>query len=157
MNKIYTVGHSKIHGKGVFATKDIKKGDIVCDLPKTVVRRIIHNEKESYNFINWIEVAKNTWVNPGRTALRHLNHSCDPNAVITSTRKLVAMRPIRAGEEITFDYSLTDTDTFWHVACTCGASKCRKVIGSVHTLPKQIYRKKLHYIPKYARIAFSAR
>ena len=34
---------------------------------------------------------------------KYINHSCDPNAGIRNNRDIVAMKPIREGEEIVID------------------------------------------------------
>ncbi len=155
MRQAYIVRPSKIHGKGIFALNNVKKGDVIFKLPGVIVHREIKNEKESWRFVNWIEIAKNTWINPNRTSVRNFNHSCDPNAIITPQHTVRAIKPIAAGDEITFDYSLTDTDTYWKVACKCGAKRCRKVIGSVQSLPTRAFKAKRSYIPPYARVAFN--
>lgn len=54
-----------------------------------------------------------------------INHSCNPNAGIRGQISLVAMRPIDAGEEITFDYAMTDGATFDEFPCACGSPSCR--------------------------------
>ena len=55
----------------------------------------------------------------------YLNHSCDPNAVDLSrhptSTQYVALRDIRAGEEITADYYSKDTLE----NCLCGSPECR--------------------------------
>jgi hypothetical protein len=54
-----------------------------------------------------------------------INHSCNPNAGIRGQIVLVAMRAIAAGEEITFDYAMSDSSAFDEFECACGASNCR--------------------------------
>ncbi len=155
MKKVYTVKPSKIHGKGIFAVHPVKRGGIIFKIPGVIVRREIKNAKQSLRLVNWIEIAKDTWINPNRTTVRNFNHSCDPNAIITPRHSVKAIKDIKAGDEITFDYSLTDTDTYWKVTCTCGAKNCRKVIGSVQSLPRRTYETKRPFIPPHARTAFS--
>lgn len=64
-----------------------------------------------------------------------INHSCDPNAGFRGQITLVAMRDIEIGEEITYDYAMTDIETDMEAAwepesCTCGAETCRgKITG----------------------------
>ena len=57
-------------------------------------------------------------------------HSCDPNCRIDlAQRVLVALRPIEAGEAITYDYETTESwfsHPFW---CLCGSRRCRGRIG----------------------------
>ena len=55
----------------------------------------------------------------------YINHSCDPNAGIRGQISLVAMRPIAAGEEITFDYAMSDSSAFDEFTCACGSPLCR--------------------------------
>ena len=63
-------------------------------------------------------------------------HSCEPNAGFHGTLELVAMRPIEAGEEITFDYALCMSGTFGDMDCQCGAAECRgRVTGADWQLP----------------------
>ncbi len=52
---------------------------------------------------------------------RSLNHACDPNARIVG-RELRALRPIRASDEVTFDYETTE----WDMASPfpCGCTRC---------------------------------
>ena len=58
----------------------------------------------------------------------YINHSCEPNAGIRGQISLVAMRPIAAGEEITFDYAMADSTPYDEFPCACGVPTCR---GSV--------------------------
>jgi len=85
----YLVGDSKIEGKGVFATKKLKKGDVVG---------LLHNIIELGNKYDFTELGK-----------MH-NHSDDPNChnelVNGKQRFLVASRDIDEGEELTTDYRL---------------------------------------------------
>ncbi len=55
----------------------------------------------------------------------YINHSCNPNAGVRGQISLVAMRPILPGEEITFDYAMTDSTPFDEFPCACGAPQCR--------------------------------
>jgi hypothetical protein len=55
----------------------------------------------------------------------YVNHSCDPNAGLSGQIVLVAMRDIREGEEITFDYAMTDGEPYDEFACACGSAHCR--------------------------------
>ena len=69
----------------------------------------------------------------------YINHSCDPNCVI-SGMGIVSRRAIEEGEELTFDYS---TDVDWpgfSMACSCGSPKCRKVVGAYRFLPPRVKR-----------------
>jgi hypothetical protein len=58
---------------------------------------------------------------------RFLNHGCDANAMVRG-RDLVAVRPIDASEEITFNYNSTEFDMASAFACRCGSPACEGVI-----------------------------
>jgi uncharacterized protein len=67
-----------------------------------------------------------------------MNHSCEPNCVIMGRTKVVALRRIEPGEEVTFDYS---TNVGWEgfsMACECGMKGCRKVVRSYGALPDEL-------------------
>lgn len=57
-----------------------------------------------------------------------INHSCDPNAGMQGQIVLVAMRAIAEGEQVTFDYAMTDGSDYDEFECHCGAPACRKFV-----------------------------
>lgn len=56
----------------------------------------------------------------------YVNHSCDPNAGLSGQIALIAMRDIRPGEEITYDYAMSDGSAYDEFDCACGAAHCRR-------------------------------
>jgi uncharacterized protein len=65
------------------------------------------------------------------------NHSCNPNLGFTGQIGLVAMRDIKAGEELTFDYAMSDGSPYDEFDCLCGQPNCRgKVTGNDWKLPE---------------------
>ena len=62
----------------------------------------------------------------------YLNHSCDPNAGFQGQIILVAMRDIRSGEEVTFDYAMCLHPgpglAPYEMPCACGSGRCRQLI-----------------------------
>jgi hypothetical protein len=62
--------------------------------------------------------------------LANTAHACEPNSRIDFEElAMVAVRPIAAGEAVTFDYETTErwfTHPFW---CLCGSRRCRGRIG----------------------------
>ncbi len=86
-----------------------------------------------------------TQVGPGRWA-RHgglgpmVNHSCDPNCGVrlndAQAFDFVARRPIRAGQELTFDYAMRNfTIDHFPAVCLCGAARCRGSVTGWKDLP----------------------
>lgn len=58
---------------------------------------------------------------------RFLNHSCEPNAKFEN-RKLVAIREIKAAEQITFDYNTTEYNLATPFECHCETDSCCGVV-----------------------------
>jgi hypothetical protein len=70
-----------------------------------------------------------------------VNHSCDPNSGLRGQICLVAMRDIAPGEEITFDYAMSDGCDYDEFICGCGASRCRgRVTGDDWSRPDLVER-----------------
>ena len=69
-----------------------------------------------------------------------MNHSCEPNCVIMGRTRIVALRRIEAGEEVTFDYSTNVGWDGFSMRCRCGTKGCRKVVRSYAFLPDETER-----------------
>ena len=147
--KIYR-DKSDIDGKGIFAKKDIKKGEIIALIKGPIINHAVVDKKTSSAGPNWIGIGKNKWIDP-KVIFNHINHSCDPNAGIKGSKTVVALRNIKKGEEVLIDYSITEEDALWELPrrCKCGSKKCRKIIKSIQFLPKEVFNGYLPYISKY--------
>ena len=94
---------------------------------------------------------------------RFINHSCDPNCITQkwqvngeSRVGIFALRNIRVGEELTFDYQF---ERFSHKKqrCLCGAANCSKYLGSKPKpkngeKAKQVKKKEMEVI-RYKEVA----
>jgi len=123
-------------GKGVFAVGRLEPGELVWDYSGD--ERNIHDiapELWQYCF----QVDYDTYVVPERGSVGwYLNHSCEPNCVIMRRTRVLTLRRIEPGEELTFDYS---TNVGWDgfaMKCDCGAKSCRKVVRSYSKLPAEL-------------------
>ncbi len=68
---------------------------------------------------------------------RYLNHSCEPNAALRG-RELIALRDIRANDDVGFDYNSTEWEMAAPFACHCGSARCLGTIrGYAHLSPAQ--------------------
>jgi SET domain-containing protein len=116
------VKKSKIHGNGVFAARDFKKGEIVLRwnpkyLPLSEKDNFSETEKQ---YIYILEDKIRVMQEPEK----FVNHSCDNNTYVANECD-VALQDIKEGEEITANY---DNDGITEFECKCGTSKCRNVI-----------------------------
>jgi uncharacterized protein len=127
------VRESKIHGRGLFATADIAKDEIVAAKGGHIVDRKTLREKIRPRLGPVeIQIDEDLFIAPVTDEARELsmlysNHSCDANLGIRGEITFVAMRDIRAGEELTHDWAMTDDDDY-SVECKCGAANCRRII-----------------------------
>lgn len=80
-----------------------------------------------------------------------INHSCDPNLGFNEKGQLVAIRDIRAGEELCFDYAMSDSDPIDEFKCECGSRACRKIITGEDWRIKSFQRKYGNYLMPYLR------
>lgn len=144
------VGKSRIQGQGVIANMEAKPGDPVLDIVGRPVSLLITSpEIADSASVNWMGVAKNEWIEPD-CLLRHVNHSCSPNAGVRG-RAIVARQRIAPGDEVTIDYSLNEADVFWSMPCQCGSGNCRQVVTSVQSVPLGILADSWDWIPPYHR------
>ena len=139
--KIY-IGKSKLHGKGLFASRNIKRGEVIFFVKGKKIKFFITDEKRAkVAGLNWVGVGKNEWINPEKEYSVYFNHSCNPNSAIKGRVTVVALRNIEKEEEITFDYSTTEGDIFWSMKCHCEEPNCRKTIRSIQFLPLKVFKK----------------
>jgi SET domain-containing protein len=124
---------SKIHGRGLFAIADIAKGEIVAVKGGHIVdRKALREQITPQLGPVEIQIDHDLFIAPVTEEERELsmlysNHSCDPNLGVRGEITFVAMRDIRATEELTHDWAMTDDDDY-SVECNCGAPDCRKIL-----------------------------
>ncbi|KKW44481.1 MAG: Nuclear protein SET [Parcubacteria group bacterium GW2011_GWA2_56_21] len=148
MKKIY-IGKSRIDGKGIFAGEFIPKGKLIQYISGTKVKKLPKTKEDSLSIPTWFGLGRSYWMDPGNGSFRYLNHSCDPSAAVSGTKSLVALRDIPQNEEITFDYSMTDADPLWEMACSCKAKNCRGTIHSIQFVSPDIFKKHMPHVPRY--------
>jgi uncharacterized protein len=148
-----SVRESKIHGQGVFANEAFLKGDMVLEIDDSdpvLDRGSLTPEQEIFIdvFVAVDGKQKTTWM---KSPERFINHSCDPNTYVltdlsSGVRRVWALKNIRKGEELTWDYALNIWEEWiGPVPCNCGAESCRRIIqGNYFTLPSEIQRR---YLP----------
>ena len=127
------VRESKIHGRGLFATADIAKDEGVAVKGGHIVdRETLRREIAPRLGPVEIQIDDDLFIAPVTDEERELsmlysNHSCDANLGMRGEITFVAMRNIRAGEELTHDWAMTDDDEY-SIECKCGAPNCRKIL-----------------------------
>ena len=140
----FVVRQSRIAGKGAFATRDISKGERIVEY---LGERVSHAVADARYDDNAADAHHTFLFNVNRSVVidayydgndaRFINHSCDPNCESEIERGRVfidAIRNIRKGEELTYDYAYgrdgteTPEEETGLYGCRCGTARCRGTI-----------------------------
>jgi hypothetical protein len=123
-------------GYGVFATKKIPKGTITWVMDQ-LDRIIPREEAKTFTAPNWKNLDKYTYNDRNGNYVfcwdlnRYINHSFEPNSMLTSMNFEIAIKDIEIGDEITNDYgTLNCPETF---ECAKGPHK-----GRLHVTPNDL-------------------
>jgi uncharacterized protein len=124
------------HGLGIFATRDIVSQE---EFYQYSGRIISFEETLQLGPLEGhaIQVSATKYLyadEPGRL----INHSCAPNVGLNEKMRLIALRNIKKGEEIFFDYSTSMMERWWEMPCACGTAICRGVIQDFDLIPIEI-------------------
>ncbi len=148
MKKIYT-GKSSVHKRGIFVGEPVRKGELIQYIVGKKVKKLPKTKEESLSIPTWFGLSRHIWMDPGKSPFQYLNHSCEPNAAISGTKSLIAIKNIQQDEEVSIDYSMTDSDQLWEMKCECGTTECRGTIRSIHTVPTKVFKHHMPHIPRY--------
>jgi len=139
----YVVRNSKIHGNGVFATRKIPAGARIIEYKgeriswREASKRDAHDPDNPYHtFYFSLENGKVIDGGARGNDSRWINHSCEPNCEAREENGRVfifALRDIRRGEELNYDYGLIIDDRHTKTlkrayGCLCNADGCRQTM-----------------------------
>ncbi|HKQ69489.1 MAG TPA: SET domain-containing protein-lysine N-methyltransferase, partial [Polyangiaceae bacterium] len=128
------VFRSPIHGYGVTARREFQPGDVVSEVDGVLYHE---DDIDDDRYCLWVDgdyyfdmVDQTRWI----------NHSCDPNVEVeaeldgkgSAWARIVALRPIREGEEITYNYGFPEELA---EPCSCGTPNCAGWIIDIEELP----------------------
>lgn len=145
-NPKVVIRNTKTIGKGLQALKNIQKGEIIADWTGGPIY-----ESESCTKLPTEEIAdhaiqyeEHQWIDTEGIG-RYSNHSCEPNCGIKGKFQVVAMKDIKKGLWLTWDYEMTE-DSDWRMECKYGTPSCRKIIGAFRNMPQKVRKKYKGYI-----------
>lgn len=130
---------SRIHSVGVFAKKDIPNGARIIEYVGEKITKAEsdrradiplakHKEDNSHGAVYIFQLNKRYDIdgNVSHNTARYINHSCEPNCeaeIIRGHIWIIALREIRKGEELVYNYNY-DIDDYEDHKCFCETSRC---------------------------------
>lgn len=137
--KRFTVRKSSVHGRGVFALRPLRAGEILVEYKgkrirwQHAVRAHLAKGINGHTFFFGLSDGNVIDGAQGGNSARWLNHACEANCQafeIDGRVYIEIARDVGRGEELFIDYGLqvddpTDEATREEYACRCGARTCR--------------------------------
>ena len=125
-------------GKALLVNKNIKKNEIVLPLKFDLIKKRSEASGTSIQIGN--DKFLDSKVKKHRYIADYINHSCNPNIKIDfKSLNFVALKAIKKGEEITWNYLTTEYDLIrddLDFDCYCGSKNCLKKIRGFKFLNK---------------------
>ncbi|NOT50884.1 MAG: SET domain-containing protein-lysine N-methyltransferase [Chitinophagaceae bacterium] len=138
--KPFIMKGNSIAGYGIYASRNIKEGEIIFKgegrSQRVITKRFVEknwNEEEKMHFRRYAyPVSEELFIlwddDPSEWAPQ--NHSCDPNTAFDGLNVL-AVRNISKGEELTLDYTEFLDENMEPFQCQCTAANCRGTIEGI--------------------------
>jgi hypothetical protein len=130
------IADSKIQGKGLTAIADIMRDEIIGIKDGYIFDKNLFKKIGGWHSLvgqAQLQIADDFFLGPRMESeiplsMMYANHSCDGNIGFLGNCIVVAMRDIKAGEELSSDYATWLTDPEYRLDCKCGKETCRKTI-----------------------------
>lgn len=140
-------------GKSLLATEEIPPGRTLFDF-KGIKKPLGVADPKA------LQVDEQTMLESTREFDDYVNHSCDPNTYVRFGKKirLVSLRPIEPGEEVTFNYNTTEYDLIdQKVAffCQCGSPICARNVRGYSYLSLEEKERIKKYLSPFLRTKYT--
>jgi hypothetical protein len=135
-NHVFAERRQKISNdqNALFATQSFQPGDMIADFSAGTIAA-----EPTYLTVQ-VGIGKHITLQP--EFLQYINHSCEPNVFFnTTTMQLVALKEIKAEEEMTFFYPSTEWQMTQSFNCYCGHAACIGDIRGAAFLSKEAQEK----------------
>mgnify|MGYP001304552940 CR=1 FL=1 len=149
---MWKVKKSKVHGNGVFASKEIPKnikiieyvGDKILKSEgdrrsESRIKKFLKSKKTGSVYIFELNRKYDIDGFVKRNKARFINHSCNPNCEVSIEDNKIwisSIKKIFIGEELTYDYGYSFDEDYTDHECLCGSRDCIGYIISQEDLKK---------------------
>lgn len=138
---MWKVKKSKVHGTGIVAICDIKKGTkIIQYLGEKVkkkegdkrsaarIKKYLSKKNEGSVYIFELNNKYDIDGSPLYNKARYINHSCSPNCEVNIIKNeiwIISIKKIKIGDELNYDYGYPfDKEDYNDHECRCSSSNC---------------------------------
>jgi SET domain-containing protein len=153
---------SEKEGRGLFATGPIAQGEVVIATGGQILpfESLLSHELPGHPIQVETHLVLSPMDSKALDGIFVVNHSCAPNLGMSAQVSLVALRPIKAGEELCYDYAMTDSDpagkeTFG-MDCLCRTPECRKRVTDLDWRREDLQRKYEGHFASYLQARIDA-
>jgi uncharacterized protein len=150
----FEIRPTKTKGQGLYALHHFEANQVILKFAGKVLTKA-----EVYalpNTDSYLQISPDLYLDLTGDLSHFVNHSCNPNTyvkIISRTAALISTRAIKPNEELSFDYSMTSTETpeDWQMKCGCGSWNCRKNISGFSSLSDKEQEQliKANVVPMY--------
>jgi SET domain-containing protein len=127
------VRSSSIHAAGCYTMHPIRKGVRVVEYDGPRMTKAVADARYADRSVTYLFACDRNTIIDGFGTAMFLNHCCDPNCETEQDKDgriyISTMRDVAAGEELTYEYNLHDSDED-DADCYCGTANCRRTMFS---------------------------
>ena len=158
MNNLWFKKKSVVHGSGLFASQNIKKGSKIIEYVGDKVTKkegdrradiqINKAKRNKNNGMVYVFELNKRYDIDGDAKYNHarlINHSCNPNCEVEIDNNeiwVLAIKNIKKNTELLYNYGYAYDDDYVDHICQCGSSKCVGYILDEDHWPKLKKEKK---------------
>jgi len=129
---LYKIKKSNIDNKGLYAAKNIKAGKKIINYKGKIIttKETERNPKYDNNKAIYLFNLNYRYDLDGDfeyNTARLINHSCNPNCEVDGKGLklwVFALRDIKKGEELSYDYGFGYDSDYKQFVCKCGSKNC---------------------------------
>lgn len=151
---------STIDGIGIFAARDILRGEVIaegihesdykCIIPwKNIKNLDLDTKNRIYSYC--IGTPEGFFPPPNNSFNElsiewYMNHSCRGNIGFDENGDFITIRNVKKGDELTYDYALAESNPDFEMKCLCNSPNCRKRITGNDWMAEEFRKRNLNYM-----------
>ena len=138
-------------GSGSLTVSKISKGEIVASFGGNVINQSELTNYSADRVSRSLQLNSVTYLLSGAVpeAGDMINHSCEPNCGMAGTSSVQALSDIEIGEELSFDYAMSDSSQYDEFTCACEKEGCREKVTGMDWQNKDLQIRYRNYFSSY--------